>query len=132
MKMMSAILSLLFTATAFANGPVSQKVSHFTELDFDGKDLEFSYSTGGGCQTHTPKVQVQISEIPTANQFHPFEYVAQVEIFDTTSAADPCEAIVYVEEEVNLQELVKNTALMKGIETYSIKVRLPEFSVSTH
>ncbi len=57
MKLLVCLLTVSFAGTAFAD---SVEVSTLNSVSYDGTMLSYSYRMGGGCQTHTPEVKLDL------------------------------------------------------------------------
>jgi hypothetical protein len=115
----------LFFAAATAHAEERTKVSYLNKLSFDGKTLSGSYGIGGGCQTHTPAVDVTLSaKAPNAFPTR----VATVTVADVSPSIDFCEAFLTVQVNADVRLLIRAKALASGIpatEIDSIGVVLP-------
>lgn len=118
------------TSFTFANeGPVYTKISSVTNLNYDGRYLSGTYMTGGGCEQHTPVVEVMV-DVEALNQYLPGSI--RIELYDHTPYPDYCEAILYVDFRFDLKQEVTYALETIGIDEYygQYDVVLPEVTVN--
>lgn len=127
-KLALGFLVLTAATSVLAKGPLRYEIEALTQLKFDGQNLEFSYSVGGGCQPHTTEVEVAI--VPAAQPAQSFiDYNAEIKIYDVTPALDMCEAMLFLTEKVDLRLLIQQKAKAMGVEAYRINAILPKATV---
>ena len=89
--------------------------------------LSGSYMQGGGCQSHTPKVELTLQRLGTT---YP-RYEVQINIVDVSPEQDPCEALLYPEFKVDLKTEIKALLEKQSIEAYQVSVKLhPEVTAN--
>lgn len=121
------ITSLLFVTSVYA-APMSVQISKLSTLSFDGQILNFEYSTGGGCETHTTEVKVEVTET-VEPKYNTKSYIAEVKVFDVTPNFDGCEAMLYMQGSVDLKQLVDQEMKTQGFSGYSVDLKLPQLEV---
>ena len=115
----------LFALSTASFAEVKSEVKNLSNVKFDGSQLDLSYQTGGGCQTHEAKVEVVLT--PSKNGVSS-QYTAAVSVYDVSPQFDACEAIIGVEASVNLKDIIKLAASAQGLtpsEIRSVSVELP-------
>lgn len=122
------LLTVMLLTSLTAGAEVKYKIDNVSRIAFDGKTLEVEYQIGGGCQSHTPEVDLVV--VPTENK----NIVnLRVDIYDVSPQEDFCEALLYQKASVDLQEKVKE--LLKADPNHDIYFAdyiLPKLRVSPY
>lgn len=121
MKLLIAITMLFVSTAAIAES--KQEINALRTLSYDGEKLVASYGVGGGCQEHRTQVVVELDEKSLQ---------AKLRIYDITDAPDFCEAFLYLDFTVNLNQMIRDEAKKKGLSANSFTVVLPKLEVSTY
>ena len=91
-------------------------------VSFDGKMLDVSYSTGGGCSDHSSDVELAYDKTTMT---------VNVKVVDVADKPDFCEALIPGSVKVDLKALVAKFAKDHGIAGNTFMIQLPQVMVTT-
>jgi hypothetical protein len=115
---------LVFTILVGSSAWADKMEMNPNTMSYDGQNMEFSYTTGGGCQPHTAEVTVDMVQISK------YETEVLVKVYDVTPAPDMCEALVPVNGSVNLADKIKQKAAETGFAGSYFKITFPKAVLS--